>query len=345
MSSTGPELPPHLAHLQKTDEGDEDDSTSDSSEANLAGPQIPPELLKARSQSQVEQPKVEEEVEDEDEDDYAPALPPDMLSARASGPSMSTTTTAESSTSKKILGPALPPSSSSSSSYPVYYQRDDEDDSDDDIGPMPLPPGVAAATEVDGVKQFLEKEENRRKQVEEAAKPKALKRDEWMLVPPSSSDLLGTLDPKKLSKSRQFSRSTAPPKNIDSSLWTETPAERQQRLADEVSGKKRKAVNAEDTISPEEAAEAQKRQRRDKMIRHGVEQHTRNVRGAALVDAHTKSLKSKPEDDPKANVIWDHGRDMALGGRLMDDGSRNKMIKDAKGLGERFSSGRSGGFL
>jgi hypothetical protein len=145
-------------------------------------------------------------------------------------------------------------------------------------------------------------------------------------------------------------------------LWTETPAERQQRLADEVSGKKRKAVNAEDSISPEEALEAQKRQKRDEMIRHGVEHHTvyiltllktllidinqqRNVRGAALVDAHTKSFKAKPEDDPKANAIWDHGRDMGVGGRLLDDSSRNKMIKDAKGLGDRFSSGRSGGFL
>ncbi|KAK7467472.1 hypothetical protein VKT23_004525 [Stygiomarasmius scandens] len=317
----GPELPPHLAHLQKSDSGDEEQVEQTNSVTVTAGPHIPPELAQA-----------EAEVED-DEDDYAPALPPDMLVSRTSGPSPSTM--AGPSTNKRVLGPALPHSNS---------RFDPEDSDDDDIGPMPLPAGAEMPKEVDGVKQFLEKEENRRKQVEEAAKPKALKRDEWMLVPPSSSDLLGTLDPKKLSKSRQFSRSAAPAKNTDSSLWTETPAERQQRLADEVSGKKRKAANAEDSVSTEEALEAQKRQRRDEMIRQGVDHHTRNVRGAALVDSHKKSMKEE-EGDPKADMIWDHSRDMSLGGRLMDDGSRNKMIRDARALGDRFSSGKSGGFL
>lgn len=45
------------------------------------------------------------------------------------------------------------------------------------------------------------------------------------------------------------------------------------------------------------------------------------------------------------SVIWDHARDMSLGGRLMDDQQRQKLLRDAKGLGERFGSGRSGGFL
>lgn len=34
-----------------------------------------------------------------------------------------------------------------------------------------------------------------------------------------------------------------------------------------------------------------------------------------------------------------------MGGRLMDDGKRNKLIREAKGLGERFGTGTSGGFL
>ncbi|KAG1795893.1 hypothetical protein EV424DRAFT_589810 [Suillus variegatus] len=49
-----------------------------------------------------------------------------------------------------------------------------------------------------------------------------------MLVPPKSGDLLASLDPTK-ARPRQFVRS-APP-SCDTSLWTETPAERQQRLA------------------------------------------------------------------------------------------------------------------
>ncbi|ESK86473.1 hypothetical protein Moror_9878 [Moniliophthora roreri MCA 2997] len=316
MSSIGPQLPPHLQHLN---DNNSNDSDSGEEESTVAGPQIPPELLKVRSESD----------EEEDDDDYTPALPPDLVASRSSGPEAG-----PSIANRKIQGPVLP------SSNPGY-----DDDSDDDVGPMPLPPGYEGLTEVDGVKQFLEQEEKRRKNIEEAAKPKALKRDEWMLVPPSSSDLLGTLDPKKLSKGRQFSKSAAPAKNNDMSLWTETPAERQQRLADEVSGKKRKAVNAEPTISPEEAMEARKRRKRDEVIRQSVLDHTKNVRGGALVDTHAKSMEKDDKEDPNAKAIWDHSRDMSIGGRLMDDSQRNKLIRDARGLGDRFSTGKSGGFL
>ncbi len=104
------------------------------------GPAIPPEVL-ARSQQYND--------EDEDEEDYAPALPPDLVIARG-GPAGS---------SKQIQGPALPPSLARQ-----RYEGSD-DDEDDDYGPMPLPAGVAFE-ESDGVREFLEKEERRRKQVE-----------------------------------------------------------------------------------------------------------------------------------------------------------------------------------
>ncbi|KAF9261537.1 hypothetical protein L218DRAFT_869710 [Marasmius fiardii PR-910] len=336
MSSIGPQLPPHLQHLTSSQDSDSEEenatvdpeipsdllkkrTTATTEEVAVVGPQIPSELLKQRATAP--------EEEEEDEDDYMPALPPDLAASR-SGPEFAAT-----STNKKIIGPAFPPQHGSYS-----------DDDDDDVGPMPLPAGYQKPAEVDGVKQFLEQEEKRRKNIEEAAKPKVLKRDEWMLKPPSSSELLGNLDPGKLTKGRQFSRSKAPAKNVDTSLWTETPAERQQRLADEVSGKKRKAVNSEDAISAEEAKEISKRRRRDEEIRQSVLDHTNKVRGGALVDTHVKTVK-KDEEGEKDRGIWDHSRDMALGGRLMDDSSRNKMIRDAKGLGDRFSTGKRGGFL
>lgn len=79
-------------------------------------------------------------------------------------------------------------------------------------------------------------------------------------------------DPTKLTKGRQFSKSAAPAREVDTSLWTETPAERQQRLADEVMGKRRRAVNAE----PDEAddPETRKRRRHDEEVRRGVEEYT-----------------------------------------------------------------------
>lgn len=113
-----------------------------------------------------------------------------------------------------------------------------------------------------------------------------------MLAPPSSSDLLNStvltlcvtvssltilcadIDPTKMRKARQFSRSTAPPKKIDNTLWTETPAERQQRLADEVMGKRRRTENAEDDQSGENAAEVRKRRKREAELQRQVEDYT-----------------------------------------------------------------------
>ncbi len=115
-----------------------------------------------------------------------------------------------------------------------------------------------------------------------------------MLVPPSSSDLLActstqryirklfiftvsyiAIDPTKLTKGRQFARTAAPSRNVDNSLWTETPAERQQRLADEVAGKRRRAVNADPDAGDEsKEAESRKKRRRDEEIRKGVDEYT-----------------------------------------------------------------------
>lgn len=71
----------------------------------------------------------------------------------------------------------------------------------------------------------------------------------------------------------------------------------------------------------------------------------RKVRGGTLIDQHARTTANKDDKDEEPPVIWDHSRDMALGGRLMDDKTRNKFINEAKGLGDRFGSGKSGGFL
>ncbi len=75
------------------------------------------------------------------------------------------------------------------------------------------------------------------------------------------------LDPTKLNKPRQFSRSTAPAKVVDNTLWTETPAERQQRLADEVMGRKRR-------VEADAKDDATKRRKRDAELQRQVDEHT-----------------------------------------------------------------------
>ncbi|KAI6022337.1 hypothetical protein BKA83DRAFT_4277620 [Pisolithus microcarpus] len=228
-----------------------------------------------------------------------------------------------------------------------------DDDADEDAYMPALPPDLAtgvpapwtaAPRRVYGPalpttrSSSREREERRRKNVEEARKPKKLQREEWMLVPPKK----GALGPTKL-KARQFGRSSGPGHDADSSLWTETPAERLQRLTDEVSGRKRKAVNAE----PEEDLEdAKKRKKRDEVIRRGVEEHTCKSRGAALVDTHMeREVQKKVDVDEEPAAIWDHSRDMSVGGRLMDEKQRKQMLREVRGLGDGFGTGKSGGFL
>ncbi|KAI0697147.1 hypothetical protein BC835DRAFT_1270798 [Cytidiella melzeri] len=317
----GPDLPPHLLRNRSTTSGEDDEPEAGPSQPASIGPTLPSHLL-------TKKPAPTPTEDEDDEDDYMPALPPDLNRSQPPVPS---------GPPRKVMGPSFPPSITGRGSF-----HDDEDD--DDVGPMPLPAGYVMK-EKDGVTEFLEREEKRRKEVEEAAKPKALQRDEWMLVPPSSSDLLGSIDPTKLTKGRQFQKTSAPSRNQDTSLWTETPAERQQRLADEVSGKRRRAADA--VPDAEDDVEARKRRRHDEVVRKGVEEYTKKNRGGTLVDQHAAKTAGKHKDDgdegpPK---IWDHGRDMALSGRLMDDSSRDKYIKDARGLGDRFGTGKSGGFL
>ncbi|EDR00705.1 uncharacterized protein LACBIDRAFT_295733 [Laccaria bicolor S238N-H82] len=336
MSAIGPELPPHL-QSQTTSHPDKDNNegflvgpqvlthpldppaTSNGPSVTI-GPIIPPQFLKDSANRE----------EEEEEDDYMPELPPDLVQSRIAGPSAP-------GPSRRQVGPSLP------SYAPTYDPRsyaDKEEDDDDDFGPKPLPAGMQHR-QTDAVKEFMEKEEKRRKHLEELSKPKELQRDEWMLVPPSSSDLLGKLDPTKL-KGRQFSRSTAPASGKpDNSLWTETPAERQQRLADEVSGKKRRAVETQPVDDDPDGLK--KRRRRDEeLIRKGVEDHTQKMRGPSLIQQHSAG---KTVEEKKDSGIWDHSRDMGLGGRLMDDDKRNKLIRESRGLGDRFGSGKSGGFL
>ncbi|KAG8844413.1 hypothetical protein FRB96_003048 [Tulasnella sp. 330] len=276
------------------------------------GPAIPAHIMKGK------QPKVEEESSD---DDYGPALPPDLALT-------------SSSSTRKVIGPSFPTGISLVMG---------EDDSDDEIGPAPLPPGQGEADE--GVRNFLEREERRQKAIEEDSKPKALKRDEWMLKPPEASNIFSSLDTTKL-KARQFSRKTED-KITDQTLWTETPAERQQRLADEVTGKrKRIEAAAGGNAAAEESLEDRKRRRRDKEIQDQVEEYTKNNRGTTLLDMHSKAAaSSKDAKDSAPAAIWDRDRDMSLTGRLMDERSRSKLVKDAKDLGSRFGRGTSGGFL
>ncbi|KAL5518420.1 hypothetical protein ACEPAH_102 [Sanghuangporus vaninii] len=345
MTSIGPQIPEHLLEQKKSDEnkfgnlGEEAGPIPEATSVVPIGPQIPDVISSS----------VAEREEEDDDDEYGPALPPELLTKRpsASGRDAEPVSSARSSSSpasaRRVIGPSLPGAGRQS-------HDSDEEDGIGEYGPMPLPevPEKLSAMS-EGVREFLEREERRKQQIEEAAKPKKPKREEWMLVPPSSSDLLGRLgDPTKL-KARQFSRGgNTASRSAPNNLWTETPEERQQRVADEVAGKKRRAANAEDDASDDR--DVQRKRQRDLELRKVVNEHNKSSRGKTLVEMHEEEKKKekktkKDEDDDKPVAIWDHSRDMSLGGRLMDEKQRRKMISEAGSLGDRFGSGKSGGYL
>jgi hypothetical protein len=192
MSSIGPQLPPHLlATLGKSNTSDDEDTTEEPSanpsDIGSIGPQLPPTHAMLEPSA----------AEDDSDDDYAPALPPGF--SQHSQPSIlrPAASTQAPTTSGRAVGPTPP-------AQPARY---DDDESDEEIGPSPFP--VKMSVQKDAVAEFREREENRRKAFEaclqpvacvlcanaveqDAAKPKKLEREEWMLKPPSASDLLSS---------------------------------------------------------------------------------------------------------------------------------------------------------
>jgi hypothetical protein len=140
MSSIGPEIPAHLLQRRATPPPQEEQQGGEGHPSDATarlGPPIP-NLESQRT------PAVDAHADDSDgSDDYTPALPPELLAARSAAPQQR----------KPVLGPTLPPQAG-------VYGSDEEEE----IGPRP-PSGVSSARE-DGVRQFLESEERRRKLLE-----------------------------------------------------------------------------------------------------------------------------------------------------------------------------------
>lgn len=79
-----------------------------------------------------------------------------------------------------------------------------------------------------------------------------------------------------MKRPRKFAATEQTARDADNSLWTETPAERQQRIADEVAGKRRR-VTDKGAMDPEAEREMRKRRRYEEEVRKGVEEHTVNL--------------------------------------------------------------------
>ncbi|PVF97534.1 hypothetical protein CPB86DRAFT_759903 [Serendipita vermifera] len=278
----------------------------------MIGPSLPPHLQTKNEEKVSGSTELTSDVQDDDVDDYGPALPPALAARRTAGNSL---------VKNRAPTPVMP-----------------ESDSDDDIGPK-LPSQPDQAEPDDAVREFRERERRRMDLEEEKQKPKPLQREEWMLAPPSASDALRSLDPTKI-KNRQFSRATGREEvSKDSTLWTETPMERQTRLAEELSGKRKRPTS---TTAEMDGENAQKRRKTQEVLKREIDEHTKMTRPSTLLEMHQTAQSTDTNKEPEA--YWDRERDMGMGGRVMDQKSRNKMIQDAKSLGDRFGSSKRGAF-
>ena len=235
-------------------------------EQQIAGPSritstAPNDLRSVHSSAALEDEDEDEHEDDVDDDDgYGPALPPSMAN-------------------RKVQGPSRP------ANLERAMQSEEDSESDDNgVGPLPPLNLNGAGTRLTAADEFRLREKQRHEEEEERIRIEKgkSKRQEWMLVPPSSLDLVGNVDPTRI-KSRGFVQNTKKGGTLEKAseegkaLWTETPEERARRLDDEVMGKRKRLEN-----SGKQESEAERRERK--------KQESRDAEQRARVDAYNVSL-------------------------------------------------------
>ncbi|KAJ8066445.1 hypothetical protein OCU04_005504 [Sclerotinia nivalis] len=358
MPSLGPELPPHLQKRKRSiDDSEPPNSPPRKLQAapppRVLGPSLPPTinpdeddydpLIRPSKSKRPESPprkvigpsappkstsppvigpsppsKNPDELEigsSDDDDSYGPSIPNQRMAAPPP---------------KRVLGPALPPASLTE--RPSYPPNSDSD-SDSDYGPS-LPPTAGSAAAIALESQRAQEAQAAAARSNEPSKPQ---RPDWMLAPPTSSDWTSKIDPTKL-KARKFAGgkgAKAPGEKTGvSTIWTETPEEKRQRLEDTVLGRQ-----DSDTSSARTRVETKVDEETDKKVR---EYNAKN-RGKSLYEAHADGSvvagkgKEEEEDDPSKRG-FDREKDMALGGRL-GHAKKKELLNRAADFGSRFQKG------
>jgi hypothetical protein len=235
---------------------------------------------------------------------------------------------------RRILGPSLPPAPLSERPSSPPNSNDSSSD-DDDFGPsLPSTPNNQPRPPQSAIEPSFASEQS----------PPKPKREEWMLIPPSQSDWSSRIDPTKL-RNRKFNTGKGakapPPKSSgNTALWTETPEQKQRRLADEVMGVAAKpgsaaasAAAAENEAykqNPRRQAEALETERR-------VQEYNAQHRGASLYSEHQKRPRKEQEDDPSARA-FDREKDVVRGTKI-GRAQKQEMLNRAADFAGRFTKG------
>lgn len=251
---------------------------------------------------------------------------------------------------QKVLGPAAPPASlNERPTVPANEDESDSDSSEDGYGPsVPTSESIA--------KSYARQEADR--EAREAPAPKeepSIKRDDWMMVPPTADGLARNLDPSKRAKtfrSGPGAAKTSSGKGGMDAMWTETPGEKRKRLADQVLGVSKPAgpgsrpERAEGRDKKDEEAARRIKEYNVSITRHLVDDYGSSIlcanatqekhRGKSLVEQHKSNTKSAEEDDPSKRA-FDREKDIESG-TLMK--SKKDLMKQAANFGSKFSGGK-----
>jgi hypothetical protein len=355
MPSVGPELPPHLVKRKRSiDDNEHPNSPPHKVQAATAprtrGPTLPP----SKNPDEVD-------VDESSEDDYGPSIHPPKFTTKPSSPP-----------AKRVLGPAPPPSSRNPEELAIEESSEDDygpskptskpppppkrilgpapppaplserppnppddSDSEDDYGPS-LPPAPGSAAEA----SLLAAQQEERENAAAATASTKPQRAEWMLVPPTDSDFTSRVDPTKL-KNRKFASgkgAKAPAeKSGISAIWTETPEQKRQRLADEVLGRAEVATSS----SSKSKAKPEGESKKDEATARRIREYNEKNRGRSLYEERRERKEkdgTKEEEDDPSKRSFDREKDMALGGR-MGHGEKREMLAKAKDFGSRFQKG------
>lgn len=385
MSSIGPQLPPHLAKRKRSIDDNEAEAGSPPAKVHATGPQLPPNQDEitlgddddSSGDDDAYGPTMPKAAVAQPESSskpsigptmpalIGPAMPPTAASTGPAAPPLSIGPSAGPANAdeidladsdsdddahgpapppsapqqpKRIQGPAPPPASLSERP-PNPPGDSDSDSDDDDYGPA-LPTSSAHQARQSQAAAALHS-------ARQAAESTAPQRDDWMLAPPTGSDLNHAQDPTKL-KARKFNsgpRASTSGGGEISSIWTETPEQKRKRLEDAVlgrtgagSGAGAAAASPSGQSQPPKTLEEDERAER---IRNNIQK----ARGPSLLEAHQRGdgkgnarVVEDEEDDPSKRA-FDKEKDMKLGGRI-GNAQRNELLKRSANFGDRFSKGK-----
>lgn len=242
---------------------------------------------------------------------------------------------------RRIFGPS-PPASCAREEIPSYNDKklhsgsnsEESSSSDDEYRPT-LPPTY----DCDSLEAHDLVENTPKHNSNISSTATKLKRADWMLTPPSTSDWTSRIDPTKL-KNRKFAGSKgAADKSSTSALWTETFEQKRQRLENEVLGRREISTLSSSTPNvtqiPRRNLQDQETERRIKLYNQRMRKNTLYEERQAA--QRRGELELKDGDDPSKRS-FDREKDMALG-KQIGASQTKKLLSQATNFESRFHKG------